>query len=236
MSVEEARYIAARIPGAKFVELPGDDAHLLGRATPTRSSDEIEEFLTGVRAGMPSPTACSRPCSSPTSSARPSGRRELGDRRWRDLLERHHALVRRELERFRGREVDTAGDGFFATFDGPGAGDPLRARDRRARAGRSGSRSAPGVHTGECELVGDKVAGIAVHIGARVSRRWPGPGEVLVSQTVKDLVAGSGIEFEDRGTRELKGVPGEWRAVRGEVTGPGANLPALSPSIRRRRC
>jgi class 3 adenylate cyclase len=134
---------------------------------------------------------------------------ELGDRAWRELLERHHALVRRELSRARGREVDTAGDGFFAAFDGPA---------RAVRCAKSiveGVRELSievrsGLHTGECELVDGKVAGIAVHTGARVAAHARA-GEVLVSQTVKDLVAGSGLEFEERGAHELKGVPGEWR-------------------------
>jgi class 3 adenylate cyclase len=134
---------------------------------------------------------------------------ELGDRGWRDLLERHHAMVRRELLRFRGREIDTAGDGFFAAFDGP------------ARAIRCacaivdgvldlGLSVRAGLHTGECEVTDGKVAGIAVHTGARVAAEAAG-GEVLVSSTVRDLVAGSGIAFDDRGARELKGIPGKWR-------------------------
>jgi class 3 adenylate cyclase len=134
---------------------------------------------------------------------------ELGDRAWRELLERHHALVRRELTRYRGEERDTAGDGFFATFDGPARAircahaivDGVRELGLELRAG---------LHTGECELHEDKVAGLAVVIGARVAARASG-GEVLVSQTVKDLVAGSGMAFQDRGVAELKGVPGEWR-------------------------
>jgi class 3 adenylate cyclase len=134
---------------------------------------------------------------------------ELGDRRWRQLLNTHDAAVRRELERFRGREVDTAGDGFFATFDGPARavrcaisiGDAVRELGLDLRAG---------IHTGECELDGPKVRGIAVHTGARVAS-LAAPGEVLVSRTVKDLVAGSGLDFVDRGVHELKGVPGEWR-------------------------
>jgi class 3 adenylate cyclase len=132
----------------------------------------------------------------------------LGDRQWRDLLESHHNLVRREIGRFRGREIDTAGDGFLATFDGP------------ARAVRCGSAVRDGVrglgleiraglHTGECEVMGEKLGGLAVHIGARVTAA-AGPGEVLVSSTVKDLVAGSGLRFQDRGLQTLKGVPGEW--------------------------
>jgi class 3 adenylate cyclase len=134
---------------------------------------------------------------------------KLGDAGWRELLERHHALIRRELSRARGQEVDTAGDGFFAAFDGPA---------RAVRCAKSivgsvrdlGIDVRSGLHTGECELVDGKVSGIAVHTGARVAAH-AGPGEVLVSSTVKDLVAGSGLEFEDRGVHELKGIPGEWR-------------------------
>ena len=134
---------------------------------------------------------------------------ELGDRRWRELLDRHHTAVRRELERFRGREIDTAGDGFLASFDGPARA--IRCARSTIDAVRGvGLQIRAGVHTGECEIVGDKLAGIAVHIGARVAGQ-AGPGEVLVSGTVRDLVAGSGLEFEDRGSAPLKGVPGEWR-------------------------
>jgi class 3 adenylate cyclase len=134
---------------------------------------------------------------------------ELGDRAWRELLERHNAIVRRELMRFRGREIDTAGDGFFAAFDGP-------ARAIRCacavvdRVRELGVDVRAGLHTGECEVADGKVAGIAVHTGARVAANAQA-GEVVVSNTVKDLVAGSGIEFEDRGLHELKGIPGEWR-------------------------
>jgi class 3 adenylate cyclase len=149
---------------------------------------------------------------------------ELGDRRWRELLERHHALARRELLRFRGREIDTAGDGFFATFDGPAraircacaVADGMRELGLAIRAG---------LHMGECEVAGGKVVGIAVHTGARVAAR-AGAGEVLVSNTVKDLVAGSGIEFADRGVHELKGIPGEWRLFavdRGTQARPSGN-------------
>jgi class 3 adenylate cyclase len=137
---------------------------------------------------------------------------EVGDRRWRDLLEAYYSLARRQLTRFRGRELDTAGDGLFAAFDGP-----ARAV-RCAAAIRDGMRALNldvrgGVHTGECELIGEKMGGIAVHIGARVAA-LAGPGEVLVTSTVKDLVAGSGICFEDRGTPPLKGVPGDWHLYR----------------------
>ncbi|HEV8315429.1 MAG TPA: adenylate/guanylate cyclase domain-containing protein, partial [Burkholderiaceae bacterium] len=133
----------------------------------------------------------------------------LGDRHWHDLLDSHHALIRRELARFRGREVDTAGDGFLATFDGPARAvrcacsicDAVRALGLEVRAG---------LHTGECELIGDKLGGIAVHTGARVAAQAQS-GEVLVSSTVRDLVAGSGLSFQDRGVQSLKGIPGEWR-------------------------
>jgi class 3 adenylate cyclase len=134
---------------------------------------------------------------------------ELGDRRWRELLERHHALVRRELARYRGVELDTAGDGFFVRFDGPARAIRCACAIRDSIA-ELGLDVRAGVHTGECELLDGKVAGIAVSIGARVAARADA-GEVLVSQTVRDLVAGSGLTFDDRGVAELKGVPGEWR-------------------------
>jgi class 3 adenylate cyclase len=207
VNVEEGRWIASQIPGSKYVELPGDE-HLIWAGDVDAVVDEVEEFVTG-----------SRPVHEPDrvlatvlftdivgSTERAAA---LGDRAWRGVLERHHAVVRKELERFRGREVDTAGDGFLATFDGPARaircaraiGEALTAVGLEVRAG---------LHTGECELMGDKVAGVAVHTGARVAGSAR-PGEVLVSSTVKDLVAGSGIEFEDRGVQELKGVPGQWR-------------------------
>jgi pimeloyl-ACP methyl ester carboxylesterase len=206
-NVEEGRWIAKHIPGAKFVELPGRD-HLPWVGDQDSVLDEIEEFLTGVR---PIPAAdrvlATVLFTDIVGSTHQAVR--LGDRGWRDVLEQHHADVRRELERWRGREVDTAGDGFLATFDGP-------ARAIRcglavaADADRRGVEVRAGVHTGECELLGDKIAGVAVHTGARVAGLASG-GEVLVSQTVKDLVAGSGLDFRDRGEHELKGVPGRWR-------------------------
>jgi class 3 adenylate cyclase len=130
----------------------------------------------------------------------------LGDRRWRDVLEEHRALVRRELERFRGREVETIGDGFLATFDGPARAIRCAGAIRDA-LGPLGVEVRAGIHTGECEVLGERLAGIAVHVGARVAAK-AAPGEVLVSRTVRDLVAGSGIEFDDRGSQELKGIPG----------------------------
>jgi class 3 adenylate cyclase len=134
---------------------------------------------------------------------------EMGDARWRELLERHHVLVRRQLARARGKEVDTAGDGFFAAFDGPARAIQCACAITEAVT-ELGLEVRAGLHTGECELVDGKIAGIAVHTGARVAAKAK-PGEVLVSSTVKDLVAGSGLAFEDRGAHEFKGIPGEWR-------------------------
>ncbi len=204
--VENARWPARNIEGARYVELPGVD-HV-----PWSDGDdilaEIREFLTGVREPInPDRVLATVLFTDIVGSTERA--RELGDRRWRDLLEQHHTLVRAELERFRGREVDTAGDGFLATFDGPARA--LRCARAITEAVRPlGLEVRAGVHTGEVELADDAVRGIAVHTGARVASH-AGAGEVLVSQTVKDLVAGSGIEFEDRGIRELKGIPGEWR-------------------------
>ena len=147
---------------------------------------------------------------------------KLGDRRWRELLEQHHALVRRELARFRGQEVDTAGDGFLATFDGPARA--IRCADGIVEATRPlGLELRVGLHTGECELLAGKVAGIAVHIGARVAAEAD-RGEILVSSTVKDLVAGSGLQFTDRGAHTLKGIPDEWRLFAVKREEPAASI------------
>jgi pimeloyl-ACP methyl ester carboxylesterase len=206
-NVEEGRWIAGQIPGARFVELPGD-SHTLWAGNPDEIVDEIEEFLTGARRG-PEPDRVLATVLFTDIVGSTAKATELGDRRWRELLQQHHGLTRRQLERYQGRELDTAGDGFFATFDGPARA--IRAAQAIAAGVRPlGIEIRAGVHTGECELHEGKVAGIAVSAGARVAAA-AGPSEVLVSHTVKDLVAGSGIEFEDRGTRELKGVPGEWR-------------------------
>jgi pimeloyl-ACP methyl ester carboxylesterase len=205
--VEQGRYLAERIPGARLVELPGID-HVPWFGATVAILDETEEFLTGVRhapeADRVLATVLFTDIVGSTERAA-----ILGDRRWHEVLDGYYALARRELTRFRGREIDTAGDGLFATFDGP-----ARAI-RCATAIRTGVRPLgieirAGLHTGECEVIGQKVGGIAVHIGARVAAQ-AGPGEVIVSSTVKDLVAGSGLGFQDRGVHNLRGVPGEWR-------------------------
>src|SRR5215216_1002070 len=206
VKVEEGRWIATEIPGATFVELPGD-SHTLWAGNTDEVVDEIEEFLTGARRG-PEPDRVLATVLFTDIVGSTEQATKLGDRRWRELLDQHHGLVRRQLERYQGRELDTAGDGFFAMFDGPARA--IRAAEAIAGGVRPlGIEIRAGVHTGECELHEGKIAGIAVSTGARVASA-AGPSEVLVSQTVKDLVAGSGISFEDRGEHELKGV-GAWR-------------------------
>jgi class 3 adenylate cyclase len=207
VAVDEGRYIAARVPGANFVELAGDD-HAISAGDVDSLADEIEEFVTGTRP-IPQPDRVLATVLFTDIVGSTQRAVEMGDHRWRELLAAHDAAVRRELERFRGREVDTAGDGFLATFDGP-ARAVRCALSITGELRELGLDVRAGIHTGECELDGDKVRGIAVHTGARVAA-LAGPGEVLLSQTVKDLTAGSGLEFEDRGVHELKGVPGEWR-------------------------
>ena len=204
--VEHGRYIARHIRGAKYVELPGSD-HTFWTGDTEALLAEVQEFLTGVRSG-PEPDRVLATVLFTDIVGSSERAVELGDHRWRDLLESYYAVARRQLDRFRGREIDTAGDGLFATFDGPARA--VRCASAITSATRHlGVEIRAGVHTGECEVIGDKVGGIAVHTGARVAAMAKA-GEVLVSSTVKDLVAGSGIRFEDRGVHPLKGVPEEW--------------------------
>jgi class 3 adenylate cyclase/esterase/lipase len=204
--VENTRFLAANIAGARYVELPGE-SHDPSAEGGTEIADEIQEFLTGVREPeKPDRVLLTVLFTDIVGSTERA--RELGDRRWRELLDRHHAAVRRELSRFRGREVDIAGDGFLAVFDGPARA--IRCARSIVTAVRDvGLDIRAGLHTGEVELADGHVRGIAVHIGARVAR-LANPGEVVVSRTVKDLIAGSGIELADRGLHEFKGLPGNW--------------------------
>jgi len=205
--VEGARHIAAHIPEARYVELPGED-HFAWVGDLDAVLDPVEEFLTGA-CQAPEPDRVLATVLFTDIVGSTARAVELGDQRWRDLLTSHNAAVRAELARFRGREVKTAGDGFLATFDGPARA--IRCACAVRDAVRSlGIEIRAGLHTGECELMGDDVGGIAVHTGARVAAN-AAPGEVLVSSTVKDLVAGSRLRFADRGTHDLRGVPGEWR-------------------------
>ncbi len=208
--VEQARYIASHIPGARLAVMPGADHTPWGGDGQTYLY-ELQEFLTGAFAeqspGRILSTVLFTDIVSSTEQAS-----ELGDQRWRELLEEHYSLVRELLERFRGREVNTTGDGLLATFDGPARA--IRCGQALIkRLARSGVEIRAGIHTGECEVIGDDLAGIAVHIGARVAALG-GPGELLVSSTVKDLVVGSGIRFASNGEHELKGVPDMWTVYR----------------------
>jgi class 3 adenylate cyclase len=205
--VEQGRYLADSIAGARYVEIPGADAWFFTEGA-EEVLDEVAEFLTGVRP----PVAPDRMLATLLFSDMVGSTEEvarLGDRRWRGLRDDHYALLRRELDRFGGREIDTAGDGFFATFSGPARAISCGCAMRDA-VRSLGVEIRVGVHTGEVETVGEGLAGIAVHIGARVAAAAL-PGEVLVSRTVADLVAGSGIRFTDRGSHRLKGVPGMWQ-------------------------
>jgi class 3 adenylate cyclase/pimeloyl-ACP methyl ester carboxylesterase len=207
IAVGNGKYLAEGIPNAKWVELPGVD-HLPWVGDADGLLDEMEEFLTGAR---PAPTKERVLATVLFTDIVDSTRKaaELGDARWRELLSKHNSFARKEISRYRGREVKTTGDGFLATFDGPARGincalairDSVRQLGLEVRAG---------LHTGECELMGSDVGGIAVNTAARVAAQAE-PGSVLVSSTVKDLVAGSGIVFLDRGSYQMKGIPGEWR-------------------------
>jgi class 3 adenylate cyclase len=213
VNVEGGRDVAANIPGARLVELPGDDHFFYVGENADAISDAIEEFLTGSR----TPVAADRVLATVLFTDIVGSTEKaaaLGDQRWRDLLDNHHATIRRNLARFRGHEIKTTGDGFLATFDGPARG--VRCACAIAEEIRPlGIEVRAGLHTGECEMIGDDVGGIAVHIGARVAA-LAGAGEVLVSSTVRDLVAGSGLRFGDRGSQSLKGIPGEWRIFAAE--------------------
>lgn len=219
------RYIVDHIEGAELVELDSVDHGWWHDSD--RIVAEIEPFLRGIWAsGEWDAVETDRVLATVLftdivdSTARLA---ELGDRRWRDHLQQHHAVVRRQLTRFSGREIDTAGDGFFASFDGPARA--IRCATAICQAVSAlGIEIRAGLHTGECEVVGGKIGGIAVHIGARIASQ-AGAGEVLASSTVKDLVAGSGIEFRERGIAQLKGVPGEWRLYAVETPSDGARKP-----------
>ena len=210
-SAEQSRHVAGLVPGARFVELPSNDP-LLWASDQSEGLALFREFLTGAwNAGAWEPAEPERVLSTllftdiVNSTERAA---DLGDARWRELIQQHHALVRQELLRFQGREIDTAGDGFFASFDGPARA--LRCASAIvASVPELGLEVRAGVHTGECEIVDGKPGGLAVVVGSRLSSIAPA-GAVLASSTVKDLVIGSGITFEDRGEHKLKGVPGTW--------------------------
>jgi class 3 adenylate cyclase len=203
----DGKYVADHIPGAKYVELPG--RNVFHYVEPWRESfRHVAEFLTGEQADVADDRVLATVLFTDiVDSTRRAA--DMGDRDWHALLDAHDAVVRSQLSRFRGREVNTSGDGFLAMFDGPQRAircamairDAVQALGIEVRAG---------LHTGECEVRGDDIGGIGVHIGARVSA-LAGPNDVLVSSTLRDLVIGSGLEFGDRGAHELKGVPGEWR-------------------------
>jgi class 3 adenylate cyclase len=210
--LEVARYMASQIPMARVVEIPGAGHLGLGRQVADITA-EIERFVRDVwetggwEEGEPERVLATILFTDIVGSTAKAT--ELGDRAWRELLERHHALIRRELVRFRGAELDVAGDGFFARFDGPARA--IRCACAITESVREiGLEVRAGLHTGECELMDAKVGGIAVQIGARIAKEAQ-PGEVLVSSTVKDLVAGSGLSFRNRGSAGLEGIPGEWR-------------------------
>ena len=206
VNVEEGRWIASQIPNAKFVELPGD-AHVFWAVDPQAFVDEIEEFITGYRtAAEPDRVLATVLFTDIVDSTRRAA--ELGDGAWRALLESHNRVTRQELQRWRGVERATTGDGFLATFDGPARAVRAAAAISEALA-THGIEVRSGVHTGELELLDGDVAGMAVHIGARIAA-MAGSGEVYASQTVKDLVVGSDLVFDSRGRHTLKGVPGEW--------------------------
>jgi class 3 adenylate cyclase/pimeloyl-ACP methyl ester carboxylesterase len=205
--VEAGRYLGRNIPGAHYVELPGDDHYpFTGDVEPVVA--EMQEFITGARTeAAPDRMLATILFTDIVGSTEHAVRR--GDARWRQMLDEHDTMTRAVVQRFNGREVKNVGDGFLATFDGPARAIKAASEIRRSIK-EIGIDVRAGLHTGECERRGDDVGGVAVHIGARVAS-LAAPGEILVSGTVKDLVIGSGIEFEDRGSHTLKGIPGEWK-------------------------
>ena len=213
ISIEHSRYLAEHIPGARLLELPGDE-NLPWAGDQAQLLSEIQEFLTGVRPTEESDRVLATVLFTDIveSTKRAS---QVGDQRWRSLLAAHDRAVRAEMARHRGREIQTTGDGFLAVFDGPARAIRCAGSIRDA-VRELGLEVRSGLHTGEVELTDADVRGIAVHIGARIAA-LAGPGEIFVSTTVKDLVIGSGIAFEDRGVHELKGVPEEWRLYRAQI-------------------
>jgi class 3 adenylate cyclase len=223
--VEAARYMARQIPGARLVELPGND-HIPWVGDRQALVHEIEEFLTGARhVHEPDRVLASVLFTDIVGSTERAA--ELGDTEWRRLLERHDEIARRQVESFRGRVVKSLGDGMFATFDGPARAVRCAQALCDTMPSELGLQVRAGVHTGECEAIGDDLGGMAVHIGSRVASNAQ-PGEILVSGTIKDLVVGSGLAFDDAGVHELKGVPGSWRLYR--VAGRDTAPPPIAPA------
>jgi class 3 adenylate cyclase len=216
VKVEQGRAVAEAIPGARFVELDGDD-HIPFLGDADAIVDEVEEFLTGARSA-PEPDRVLATVMFSDLVASTARAAELGDAPWRELLVEHQRIVRQELARHRGREIKTTGDGFLATFDGPARAVRCAHAVGDATSQRLGIAVRFGLHTGEIEIIGDDIAGIAVHIAARVAA-LAAAGQVLVSRTVTDLVAGSGIEFDDAGEHVLKGVPGTWQLFAVDTSG-----------------
>jgi class 3 adenylate cyclase len=210
ISVQESTYLSSRIRGARLISLPGRD-HFAWASHSDVVVQEVERFFTGVRAEEADLDRVLATVLFTDVVGSTEKTALLGDAAWRELVKRHHATVRALLARYRGKEIDTAGDGFFASFDGPARA--VRCAEAAVEALRPlGVEIRAGLHTGEVEAVDGKIGGLAVAIGARIGS-LAGPSEVLVSQTVKDLVAGSGLEFEDRGEQVLKGIPGAWRVL-----------------------
>ncbi len=208
IDIRHSEYLAEHIPGARLVRLPGSDNLIIAGDTDPLL-DEVQEFLTGAR---PTGHELDRVLATIMFTDIVDGTEraaEIGDRRWRSVLENHYAIIRDQIRRFNGREIKTTGDGFLATFDGPARAIRC-ASESTAAVRRLGIDIRAGLHTGEVEVMDGDIGGMAVHIGARVNAK-ASPGEVLVSSTVKDLVVGSGFQFNDRGRHELKGVPGEWQ-------------------------